>query len=289
MIPAVQRIPLSARYMLLSALGFALMGVCVKLVATRGIPLLEIVAARSLVSLVLSYADVRRKGLSPWGTHRLLLVARGVVGVLALICVYFAVTTLPLAEATLLQYMHPVCTAALGWLLLKEGIQWSTVVCIVLSITGLVIMVQPGPLGGSGTELPLFNVVIALAGAFGSAVAYILVRRLSPVEDASVIIFYFPLMGLPLSVLLLGNQFVVPDITSLLLLLFVGIFTQVGQIGLTHAMRSETAGKAAAYSYVQVVFAVILGWWIFAELPSLWTWIGGGLIIAGALANLSRR
>jgi drug/metabolite transporter (DMT)-like permease len=54
-------------------------------------------------------------------------------------------------------------------------------------------------------------------------------------------------------------------------------------------MRSETAGKAAAYSYVQVIFAVLIGWVVFAELPSMWTWIGGGLIIAGALLNLSRR
>ena len=119
-----------ARYMLVSALGFALMAACVKLVSTRGIPLLEIVAARALVSLVLSYADVRRKGLSVWGTHRTLLAARGIVGSLALICVYYALMTLPLAEATLLQYMHPMFTALLGLLLLKEGIQRSTVICI---------------------------------------------------------------------------------------------------------------------------------------------------------------
>ena len=105
--------------MLVSALGFALMAACVKLVASQGIPLLEIVAARALVSLVISYIDVRRKGLSPWGTNRALLIARGAIGTLALICVYYAVTTLPLAEATLLQYMHPVFTALLGLLLLR--------------------------------------------------------------------------------------------------------------------------------------------------------------------------
>ena len=278
-----------ARYMLLSALGFALMAACVKLVATRGIPLLEIVAARSLVSLVISYVDVRRKGLSLWGTHRALLAARGVVGALALICVYYAVMTLPLAEATLLQYMHPMFTALLGLLLLGEGIQRSTVICILFSITGLIVMVEPGVFSGAAPVLPTFSVAVALAGAFGSAVAYVLVRRLSLQEDASVIIFYFPLIALPLSVALLGNQFVMPDGESLLLLLMVGIFTQVGQLGLTHAMRYGTAGKTAAYSYIQVIFAVTLGWLVFGELPSLWTWVGGGLIITGALLNLIRR
>jgi|TARA_R110002072_G_scaffold109128_3_gene236176 drug/metabolite transporter (DMT)-like permease len=278
-----------ARYMLVSALGFALMAACVKLVATRGIPLLEIVAARSLVSLVISYVDVRRKGLSLWGTHRALLAARGVVGALALICVYYAVMTLPLAEATLLQYMHPMFTALLGLLLLGEGIQRSTVICILFSITGLIVMVEPGVFSGAAPVLPTFSVAVALAGAFGSAVAYVLVRRLSLQEDASVIIFYFPLIALPLSVALLGNQFVMPDGESLVLLLMVGIFTQVGQLGLTHAMRYGTAGKTAAYSYIQVIFAVTLGWLVFGELPSLWTWVGGGLIITGALLNLIRR
>lgn len=283
------RVSPGARYMLVSALGFALMAACVKLVASRGIPLLEIVAARSLVSLVISYIDVRRKGLSPWGSHRALLIARGAIGALALICVYYAVTTLPLAEATLLQYMHPVFTALLGLLLLREGIQVSTVLCIVLSIAGLIVMVEPGAFTDASPALPWFNVAIALAGAFGSAVAYVLVRRLSPVEDASVIIFYFPLIALPLSVALPGVPFVIPDVESLVLLLLVGIFTQVGQLGLTHAMRYETAGKAAAYSYVQVVFAVLLGWLLFDEIPSAWTLAGGALIISGALLNLIRR
>lgn len=282
-------LPVGARYMLLSALGFALMAACVKLVATQGIPLLEIVAARSLVSLGISYFDVRRKGLSLWGTHRVLLAARGVVGAFALICVYYAVTTLPLAEATLLQYMHPVFTALLALLLLKEGIHLSTVICILLSITGLIIMVEPDSFKGAAPALPWFSVSIALVGAFGSAIAYVLVRRLSPLEDASVIIFYFPLIALPLSVAFLGDGFVMPNAESMVLLLLVGIFTQVGQLGLTHAMRHERAGKAAAYSYVQVIFAVILGWVVFAEIPSLWTWVGGGLIIAGALLNLVRR
>jgi len=55
------------------------------------------------------------------------------------------------------------------------------------------------------------SIVIALLGAFGSAVAYVIVKRLSASEDSSVIIFYFPLIALPLSVLLLGDDFVVPD------------------------------------------------------------------------------
>jgi drug/metabolite transporter (DMT)-like permease len=282
-------IPRGVRFMLISSLGFALMSACVKLVAARGIPLLEIVAARSLVSLLISYADVRRKGISPWGNLRLLLFARGLVGVIALVCVYYAVTTLPLAEATLLQYTYPIFTAVLALVVLKEQIHRSTMICIGLSIVGLVLMVEPGVLKGASPVLPWLSVVVALGGAFGSAIAYVLVRRLSRQEDASVIIFYFPLVALPISVALLGDQFVMPDAESLLLLLLIGIFTQIGQLGLTHAMRTETASKASAYAYIQVIFAVFLGWSVFGELPSLWTWVGGALIVGGALLNLVKR
>ena len=138
------RIPLGLRYMLLSTLGFALMTACVKQVSIYNIPIFEIVAARALVSLILSYYDIHRKRISPWGEHRLLLIARGVVGSFALICTYYAVMTLPLAEATVLQYLHPVFTAILAWLFLKEKIQRSTFICILLSITGLIIMIEPG-------------------------------------------------------------------------------------------------------------------------------------------------
>ncbi|PKH06887.1 EamA family transporter [Moritella sp. Urea-trap-13] len=272
--------------MLMSALAFAIMTACVKLVSTHGIPVFEIVAARAIVSLIISYVDVRRKRLSVWGNNKKLLIARGAVGSLALICVYFAVTTLPLAEATLLQYLHPVFTAILALIFLKERIQRSTIVCIIFCIIGLLFIVSPSMVFSGAAELPLFSVVVALLGALGSAIAYVIVKRLSGTEDSSVIIFYFPLMALPLSVFLLGNDFVMPDAEALLLLILIGIFTQIGQVGLTKAMQTEVASKATAYSYVQVVFSIIFGWLLFSEIPSLWTWVGGGLIILGALINV---
>ncbi|WP_246481039.1 DMT family transporter [Motiliproteus sediminis] len=274
-----------ARFMLLSALGFALMAACVKAVSLRGIPVLEIVAARALVSLAISYIDVKRRGVYLWGQHKRLLIARGVVGALALMCVYFAVSTLPLAEAALLQFTYPAFTALLALIWLKERVQLATAVCIALSLVGLGLMVSPGLSLPGQAQLPAISVIAALLGAFGSAVAYVLVRRLGPHEDSSVIIFYFPLIALPVSVLLLGEDFVMPDPVALGLLLLVGIFTQVGQVGLTKAMAVEAAGKATAYSYVQVIFSALLGLVWFAEVPTLWTLLGGALIMAGALVN----
>ncbi|WP_413113292.1 DMT family transporter [Thaumasiovibrio sp. DFM-14] len=278
-------LPVGVRYMTLSALGFALMATCVKTVSTYGIPVFEIVAARALVSLIISYLDVKRKGISIWGNNKPLLVARGAVGTLALICVYYAVTTLPLAEATILQYIHPVFTALLAVVFLKERVHASTIICIVLCLLGLTVMVQPG-LSQGNSELPPFSIMIAILGAFGSAIAYVIVRKLSQTEDSSVIIFYFPLIALPMSLFLMMDEFVMPSLLICFLLILIGIFTQIGQYGLTKAMQTQEAGKATAYAYVQIIFSIILGALFFNELPSIWTLLGGALIVIGALINL---
>ena len=116
----INAVPLGARYMLGSALAFALMGACVKFAGARGIPVLEIIAARALISLVLVDGDVRRKGIPALGTHRLLLFSRGLVGFIALTGVYYALVHLPIAEASVLQYLHPMFTALIALLWLKE-------------------------------------------------------------------------------------------------------------------------------------------------------------------------
>lgn len=284
--------PLSMRFMLLSAFAFAIMTACVKLVATHNIPVFEIIAARAVVSLFISYLDIKRKRISLWGNDKKLLMARGIIGTMALICVYYAVTTLPLAEATLLQYTYPVFTAVLAFFFLKEKIQRSTLLCIILSLLGLVVMVMPNlslfSMGepDNSVILPWFSIFVALLGALGSAIAYVIVKRLSKNEDSSVIVFYFPLIALPLSIILLGDNFVMPNSEALILLLFVGIFTQIGQVGLTKAMKSEVATKVTAFSYIQVVFSMALGFLMFSEVPSVWTLSGGALIVIGAMINV---
>lgn len=284
------KLPIGIRYSLLSALGFALMAVCVKVSYADGIPVLEIVAVRALVSLVLSALDVRRKGISLLGQRKGLLIARGAVGALALICVYYSVTHLPLAEATVLQYLHPMFTALLALWFLREAVQRSTLFCVLFSFAGMVLVAKPdfllSMLNGELQSLDEFAVLAAVLGAFGSAVAYVLVRKLNQTEDASVIIFYFPLIALPLALLLLGQDFVWPSGTTWLTLLAVGVFTQIGQIGLTKAMQTETASKATAFSYLQVPFSALLGWYFFTEVPDYLTLIGAGMILAAAMVNI---
>jgi len=278
-------IPASVSYMFISALGFALMAACVKSVSQHGIPVLEIVAARAIVSGLISYVVIKRKKISPWGNNKPLLIARGLVGVTALYFVYYSVTKLPLAEATILQYLHPVFTALLALIFLKEIIQRSTITCILLSMLGLLVMVSPN-LYGETITYSWLSVSAGVIGAFGSAVAYILVKKLTKTEDSSVIVFYFPFVSLPIAIVLLGNDFVFPSLMALGLLVLVGVFTQIGQIALTKALHCDDANKATAYSYVQVIFSLLIGWFLFNEAALLTTLAGGALILIGAMINI---
>ena len=276
--------------MVLSALGFALMGACVKVLGTRSFPVLQIIAFRAAISLILSLAIVLRKDIPILGQQRLWLLARGIVGFLALLCVYYSVVHLPLAEATILQYVHPIFTLLIALLFLGERIHSHTVICIALSLAGLVLVAQPGWLAGGQTgTLDPFTVGIALLGALGSGAAYVIVRKLAATEDSSVIILYFPLVCLPATIVLGWPQFVMPSGTDWLYVAGVGAFTQIGQWGLTKGMALQTAGIVSAFSYVQVPFAMILGYFVFNEELNVWVIAGASLILLAAWINTRSR
>jgi len=277
----------AALAMVLSALSFSLMGVCVKQVGTR-IPATEVVLARAVVSVVLSWWMLRRAGIAPWGQRRSLLIWRGAIGTLALLCVYQALALLPLAAATVLQYSYPTFTALLAWLSLGEPIGPRLLGAVALGWLGVMVLAWPPAGSGLGTSLPPLAVAIALVGAFSTALAYVSVRALRHSEHPLVIVFYFPLVALVLSLPLVLLHPVVPSWRELLWLLGVGLFTQLGQLTLTEGLMGLPAARATAISYVQVAFAVLWGWLIFAEPLEVTTLLGGLLVLAAALLSLRR-
>ncbi|MDA9557027.1 DMT family transporter [Vibrio sp.] len=278
---------LSIQYMLTSGLGFTLMAVCVKLANFEGIPLFEIIAVRAFVSLVLSYLTVKRKGLSPWGSHYTLLSLRGALGTVALVGVYYALTELPLAVATIIHNTSPILTSVLAFLFLKEKVQSSTIISIIFGMIGVFIVTNPDIIFvAAESNLSTNGILAAIGAAICSSFAFIVVKKLSKTEDPSVIVLYFPLFALPASLFLLGDDFILPNLYQLGLLILIGIFTQVGQVYLTKAMKIGDASKTVAYSYVQILFVIIFGYLVFDEAPTLSMLLGASLIIMGALVNV---
>jgi drug/metabolite transporter (DMT)-like permease len=271
-----------AYLMMLSAFAFSIMTVLVKLVGER-LPSQEIVVARAIVSLVLSWSLLRRAGVSPWGEDRLWLWIRGGLGFAGLSCVYAAVTHLPLAEATVLQYLHPAITALLAGLFLREVITPRILIATAISLVGVVLVARPTLLfGEAAVPLEPIWVMAAIGGATFSAAAYVVVRRLSQHEDPLVIVFYFPLVTVPLAIPTMLPNFVWPEGIDWLLLLGVGLTTQVGQVSLTRGLAILPASQGTALSYLQVAFAAIWSVMIFGEDLDGWTLAGGALVISSA-------
>jgi drug/metabolite transporter (DMT)-like permease len=267
----------------LSAFAFSVMTLFVKLAGER-IPSQEIVLARSVVSLAISYALLRRSDIPPWGHDRRGLWLRGLTGFAALSCVYGAVTHLPLADATVIHYLNPTFTAIFAGLFLGETISRGIVIATLLCLVGVVLVAQPEAVFGQGADAldPLW-VGVAIVGALFSALAYVTVRRLGRTEHPLVIVFYFPLVNIPASLPFVAADFVMPQGLDWIWLLGVGIATQVGQMGLTHGLLALPASQATSLSYAQVVFAALFGVLVFGEWPDGLGLIGGLLVISGSI------
>ena len=136
-------------------------------------------------------------------------------------------------------------------------------------------------------DLSSFALLIGLGGAILSALAYVIVRRLGSTEHPLVIVFYFPLIALPISLPFFYQDMVMPSLQGFSYLVLVGCFTQVGQVYLTKAMAIESAGKNTAYAYTQVIFATLWGFFFLGEIPAITTIIGASLILLGAYFNIA--
>jgi len=271
------------RYMAVGAFWFSVMSLLVKVAGER-LPSQQIVLARAVVTLALSWAMVRRAGVSPWGKARGRLALRGLAGAVGLTCFYFSLVHLPLAEATVIQYMNPVFTAVLAGALLGERMGRREVACVFLSLAGVVLVTHPAVLFGGEARLSPLYVGIALTGALGSAIAYTTIRTLRD-EHPLVVVFYLPLLTVPITIppLLFGSGARWPTPVEWLVLAGIGVATQVAQVYMTRGLQMERAGRATAVGYLQIVFAALWGILFFGEAPDAWSFAGAALIVGSTL------
>ncbi|HEX6038642.1 DMT family transporter [Longimicrobium sp.] len=283
------RFPLGMRYMVGAALSFSVMSLLVK-VAGQRLPSQEMVMVRAVITLLLSVWGIRAARVRPWGTpeKRPLLVVRGVFGFLALSCFYHSIVHLPLADATVIQYTNPVWAGLLAVPFLGERLRRREVASVLVSMAGVALVMQPSFLFGHGAGLEPVTVMIGLLGAMSSGVAYVTVRKLGATEHPAVIVFYFSLVSVFAAIPTALPGAVWPTPREWLVLVGVGVTTQLGQIALTHGLRLERAGRATATAYLQIVFAAFWGIVIFAEVPDWGTFLGAALIVGSTLA-LARR
>lgn len=271
------KIPLGVRYMLLATLAFSLMKVFVKYIPD--IPAIEIVFFRAVISLTLSLAYLLPKKIPIFGNKRSLLAARGAVGATALIINYYLLHEIPLAAASTLTNLTPIFTTLIGVYLVKEKIHPAQIAFFVLSFVGILII------QGFDTRISGTHLFLGILASFFSGMAYNLVRKLSVTEHPLVIMFYFPLVVLPVS--LIGSLWlwVQPKGWDWFYLLMVGITTQMAQYFMTKSYQQAKVSKVAIFDYLGVVYALIFGFVLFNEYFNLLTYIGIALVLIGIALN----
>ena len=283
--PAEERALAGIGLRLLTALLLAVMFALVKLAATRGVNVVESLFYRQCGSTLCAAALVAAgPGFASLRTKRVWAhIGRMGLGVLAMGLNFLAMILLPLAEATAIGFSVPIFSTVLAALVLGEGTgrwRWSAVAA---GFVGVLVIVQPG----SG-EVPLLGASVAIAAALLTASVTIVIRRLGATEKATTTVFWFAVSSLvPLGLAMLF--FAGPhDRTTWLILAGMALAGGLAQLALTGALRLAPVALVMPMDYTSLLWAVLLGEWIFGELPSPWTWVGAPIIIASGLVIVWR-
>ncbi len=274
------------RFLIGSGLAFSLMSVCVKAIGGK-IPVAELVFARAAISLIITRLLLLKNNIDPWGYQKKLLLLRGFFGTVALFCIFKALTILPISTATVIQYIYPTFTVISAYFILNEYIFKRIVFSIILGWLGIILVTQPEWTTNKNIIETVIAISIAILGALMTSLAYICVRKLSAKENPLVIIHYFPLVSIPLSIPFILNNFVLPTGTDWILILGIGIFTQIGQLCITEGLRLIPASQATSFNYSQVIFSSILGLIIFQEAITKEICLGGLCVLISTIISMS--
>jgi drug/metabolite transporter (DMT)-like permease len=206
-----------------------------------------------------------------------------IVGVTAMALNFAAMIMLPLAEATAIGFSVPIFSTVLAAMVLGEPTgkwRWGAVGA---GFLGVLLIVQPG----SG-EVPLLGASVALVAALLTASVTIVIRRLGKTERASTTVFWFAASSLvPLGAMMIwfaGSH----DPQTWAILGVMALAGGLAQLTLTGALRLAPVALVMPMDYTSLLWATLLGAWIFAELPTPWIWIGAPIIIMSGLVIVWR-
>jgi drug/metabolite transporter (DMT)-like permease len=266
---------------------FSLMTLCVKNIDKR-IPIYELVLFRSLLSLMITLFIINIKNINPWGNNRPLLILRGVLGTLALVCIFHAIRNMPLGISTVIQYTYPIFISIFSGILINEKITRNVFFALIIGWMGILVIINPTQLSNINVEVENISISIAFLGSICTALAYITVKKLSITEDIYVIIEYFPLVSFITLLPIVLINWVTPNLTEICWIIGIGLFTQLGQTFLTIGLKNLPASQASAINYLQVLFGSIWGFVFFSEIININFLLGASFVLLGTLISTSK-
>lgn len=182
------------------------------------------------------------------------------------------------AEAISVSFVGPLFVVFLAWPMLGERITWQRLLAVGIGFAGVLIIIRPGSAVFQWASLML------IGSALAYAVYQIFIRRVAGVDHPSTTVFYSALGGTLVMSLIVPFVWKTPnDWQDAVLLASLGIFGGLGHYCVARAMTYAPASLIAPFNYVQMIGSVIVGYWLFAEIPDTYTWAGSALIIGAGL------
>lgn len=266
---------------LAAMLSLGIMFAFVKLAGEQGVHVTESLFYRQLTAMPLICFLIWRSDAG-WpaiksNKHGLHILRAG-LGIFAMGLNFWAMTLLPLADATTISFTVPIFATLFAALILREkvGVQrWSA---ILIGFIGVLIVIQPG-----GTLIPAFGATVALVGALVTAAVTLVIRMLGRTETSIVTIFWFSVYTLPALAVCAYVYGGGHDSKTWMHLFGIGIFGALGQLTITQSLRFAPVSTIVPMDYTALLWATIFGILIFGQFPGISIWIGAPIIIGSGL------
>lgn len=276
---AYQRVPniaLGMMFMVLSTIGFASMHGVVRHLSADLHPF-EIAFFRNLFGLVALLPWFLRLGVAPLRTNRFgLYLVRALVNVVAMLMFFYAVSITPLAELQALGFTAPLFATVLAMIFLGERVRLRRWTALIVGFAGAMLIIRPG-----FEEVSLGSMLVLGSSAIW-ALALIIIKVLSRTESSVTITAYMVLLMTPLSAIPAYFVWQWPVGEQWLWLVAVGVIGTLAQMAMAQSFRVADATAVLPLDFTKLIWGAAIGYLAFAEIPDVWTWIGGITIFSGA-------
>ena len=261
----------------LGTIAFALNDVLIKLLGRKFSPV-ELAFCRYSIGFIILSPIFFRMGVSGLKTKRIgIHLLRLIFACTAQVGIFYAVIHMFLADVTAISFSRPLFTTIISVIILSELVSYKRWVATAIGFIGVLIMVRPGHAGFDPVA------VIAVMSACTFALTNVLIRLMSTTEPPNRILFYYHLGGM---LIFLGPAiwlWQMPVGNEWLLLIGIGVLTTIGMTGFIRAFSVGEANTVGPMEYIRLIYAGMLGYLVFGEIPDLWTGLGAGVIIAATL------
>jgi len=264
-------------YILIATLSFAVMNIIVKDISN--LPALQVVFFRAFGSFVFIFPYMLHKRVSIIGHQPKFLLLRGVVGVISLATFFLAIQRIPLGSAISIRYLGPIFGAGLAAYFLKEKINKGQWISFIIAFSGVII------LKGFDLRIDFISLGLALISAIFVGMVFVLVRYLGAREHYLTIINYFMVISMLVGICSFP-WWQMPVGREWISVISVGIFGLIGQIFMTQAFQLEETNVLAPFKYMELIYALILGYFLFGETYRPLAFAGIILILVGMLLNV---